>query len=97
MKNKFKVGDKVVTTQDERPYYSGYAGNPVVLIPKGSIGYIGAIDVPCVRGKGTFNCVDFIVPDKYNGNPALKNDKWRCSIKSENLKSASLKLSKNPE
>ena len=86
MKNKFKVGDKVLTIQDEKPYYSGYAGNPDVLIPKGSIGIIGAVDVPCVHIEGTFNCVDFIVLDKYDGNPDLKQNKWRCSIDSKNIK-----------
>jgi hypothetical protein len=85
MKSKFKVGDQVITLRDYYPYYSNYAGNPVVLIPKGSVGIIGAVDVPKVSREGTFNCVDFIVPDKFDGNPELKQNKWRCAISDEFL------------
>ena len=89
--NLIKVGDQVQLTQDEIPYYSGYAGNPHVLIPKGSIGIVGASKVPYVtesqtKGRGNyFVCVDFVVPDKFQGNPIHKNNTWRCGVNPKNL------------
>jgi len=88
MKSKLKVGDKVTTLQELTPYYSGYAGNPVVIIPIGSVGIVEAVDVPCVCREGSFICVDFIVPDKFDGNPALKQNKWRCAINNNHIKFA---------
>ena len=64
---KIKEGDKVFTTIQQEPYYSGYEGLPKTIIPVGAIGIVGTINVPAVRSTRTFTCVDFIV----NGR------KWR--------------------
>jgi len=90
--NKIKVGDIVELLQDEIPYYSGYAGNPHVTIPKGSKGIVGATKVPYVRGnteKGCgdyFVCVDFILPNIFSGNPIHGNNVWRCGVNPKNIK-----------
>ena len=84
--SKFKVGDKVVLKVAQEAYYSGYAGNPIVIVPAGTIGVVGSVKVPFVwrrKGKGnpeTFNCVDFKIPGVYSGNPVYKNDIWRCAV-----------------
>jgi hypothetical protein len=67
MKTKFQIGHKVITLIDKEPYYSNYGGNPKIIIPKGTIGYVGAVNVPVVHniGKGLhFNCVDFEIEGK---------------------------------
>jgi len=89
-------GIQVCLLKDEEAYYSGYAGNPVVIIPKLTIGIIGATDVPYVcpmkdRGENLkrgdyFVCVDFVVPNKFAGNPIHKNNTWRCGVNPKNLK-----------
>lgn len=91
---KIKVGDKVEVTKVHVPYYSGYAGNPTVVITAGTIGIVGATNVPYVRnsqasdkGRGDyFVCVDFKVRGKFDGNPTLKQNKWRCAVDPKNLK-----------
>ena len=64
--SKFNVGDKVVLKVAQEAYYSGYASNPVVIVPAGSVGVVGSVNVPFVlKLKGnpkTFNCVDFEIP-----------------------------------
>ena len=85
MKNKFRIGQKVQTLVDAIPYYSGYAGNPKVLIPKGSNGIIGAVKCPYVNKQGYFNCVDFVISDKFHGNPKFKNNVWRCSFNDKEI------------
>jgi hypothetical protein len=85
-KTKFHINDEVITLVDAEPYYSGYAGNPVVTIPKGSIGIVKAVKCPFVRTKGYFNCVDFVVTDKFQGNPKFKNNVWRCSLTDKEIK-----------
>lgn len=80
-KSKFKVGDKVVILVDKQPYYSGYGGNPLVTIPKGTIGTVEAVNVPSVhRDNIYFNCVDFVLDGVYSGNPSFKQNVWRCSL-----------------
>ena len=89
-------GVKVVLLQDEEAYYSGYAGNPVVVIKAGTVGVVGSTDVPYVyelkdraenakRGN-YFVCVDFKVPGVFSGNPKFKQDVWRCGVHPRNLK-----------
>jgi len=89
-------GVKVVLLQDEEAYYSGYAGNPVVVVKKGTVGVVGATDVPYVhpmkdrienakRGN-YFVCVDFKIPGVYAGNPKFKQDVWRCGVNPKNLR-----------
>ena len=87
---KFKVGDKVALKVDHEAYYSGYAGNPVVIGPAGTVGVVGSVNVPFVwRIKGhptTFNCVDFVLPGVYSGNPIYKHDTWRCGVVDKDLR-----------
>jgi hypothetical protein len=83
---KFKIGDKVKTLVDCEPYYSGYAGNPIVKIPKGTIGEIGAVKVPYVNRQGFFNCVDFVIPNVFSGNPKFKQNIWRASLTDKEIK-----------
>jgi predicted carbohydrate-binding protein with CBM5 and CBM33 domain len=55
------MGMKVKTKKEKLSYYQE------VIIPKGSIGEIGAIHVPVVRntkGHMYFNCVDFNINGK---------------------------------
>jgi hypothetical protein len=72
---KFQVSDLVKVKIEKEPYYSGYGGNPKITIPVGTIGVVGAVDVPAVTQSRyvphptTFNCVDFRLDDK----------KWRGS------------------
>jgi hypothetical protein len=84
--DKFHINDQVETLVDCEPYYSGYAGNPVVHIPKGSIGIVKVVKCPYVRIKGYFNCVDFIIPGKFSGNPKFKNNVWRASLNDKEIK-----------
>ena len=79
--NALKVGDLVELLVDVVPYYSGYAGNPKVLITKGTIGRIGAVNVPPVRGNGAnFLCVDFNKIGFVRGakNPSVVC--WRAAV-----------------
>jgi len=93
-------GVKVVLLKDEEAYYSGYTGNPVVVIKAGTVGVVGSTDVPYVcpmkdrvenakRGE-YFACVDFKVPGVYSGNPKFKQDVWRCGVNPRNLKVVSV-------
>ena len=85
--SKFQIGDKVEILIDKEPYYSDYAGNPKVVIPKGSVGTIGAVNVPSVCREGvTFNCVDFVLEGVFSGNPIHKNNTWRCAVFTKDLK-----------
>ena len=77
---KFHIGQQVKTKIDCVPYYSDYAGNPKVLIPKGSIGIIGAVKCPYVTKTGYFNCVDFVISNIFSGNPKFKHNTWRASL-----------------
>jgi len=74
-KRKFMVGDRVSPKIMKRPYGCKYSGSPDIWIQPGMIGVIGAVDVPAVRGRGTFNCVDF----------EIASQKWRCSFDSDEL------------
>lgn len=81
------IGTKVRLLKDEEPYYSGYAGNPSITIKKGTIGIIGATDVPFVYRKSVekcqcdyFVCVDFVIDGVFQGNPIYKHNKWRCGV-----------------
>ncbi len=56
--NALKVGDSVTLKTARGPYYSRH--NPQGLIPAGTVGTVGAVRVPKVRGgEGYFICVDF--------------------------------------
>ena len=87
MKRRFlAIGDKVELLEDTAPYYSNYGGNPKVVVPKGTIGTVMAINVPKIRHNGSFNCVDFVLPGIYNGNPKFKHCTWRCSLSNQRIK-----------
>ena len=84
-------GDKVQLLVAIEPYYSGRAGNPKVVIPAGAEGIVGSVDVPQTiqrRDRTTgrlipapdFNCVDFILPDVFQGDPKHGNNQWRCAV-----------------
>ena len=88
MKTKFNIGDKVITKIDCIPYYSGYAGNPNVMIPKGTIGTIGSVKTPYVNKQGYFNCVDFVIPSQWNCSPRYHYNSWRASLTDKELKLA---------
>lgn len=76
-----QIGDRVELLTDQAPYYSGYAGNPVVKIPKGSVGIVGAPKVPTVHGpRSWFACVDFVLPGVFQGRPELGYTTWRCGV-----------------
>lgn len=85
-RKQIEVGSLVVLKVDKVPYYSGYGGNPEVLIKAGTIGIVGAVDVPRVsppRNEAdneptTFHCVDFVRPE-FNGDPTHGNHTWRVS------------------
>lgn len=87
---------KVMLLKDEEAYYSGYAGNPIVIIKAGTVGIVGSTDVPYVcpmkdraenkRRGDYFVCVDFEVEGKYSGNPKFENNIWRCGVNPKNLK-----------
>lgn len=89
--SKFNVGDRVVLKKEQEAYYSGYAGNPIVIVPAaGAVGVVGSVDVPCTyHRKGEplrFNCVDFVLPGVFAGNPARGNCKWRCGVFEKEMK-----------
>ena len=83
-KTKFKVGDKVRPKISKEAYYSQYAGNPHVVITPDMVGVVGAVNVPAVYGcKGKpshFHCVDFVIADKFSGNPIHQHNTWRASF-----------------
>ena len=91
-------GIKVELLKDQEAYYSGYAGNPKVIIKKGTVGVVGATDVPYVypmkdasenkRRGDYFVCVDFKIPGVYSGNPKFKQNVWRCGVNPKDLKKA---------
>jgi len=84
-----KVGDKVTCKQEEAAYYSGYAGNPVVIFKPGMVGIVGSVKVPYVRtsrGQNSyFVCVDFKVAGVFQGNPKCGNDTWRVPLDYVNI------------
>lgn len=90
----FAMGTKVVILQDESPYYSGYAGNPHVVILAGSTGIVGATDVPYVtqskeKGRGDyFVCVDFILDGIFMDHPIHTHNRWRCGVNPKHLRKA---------
>jgi len=82
----FKVNSDVKLRVPKIPYYSGYAGNPIVKIPAGTIGKVHSVNVPSVRRDNvTFTVVTFKLPGIYSGNPVLKNDIWTCSCQNSEL------------
>jgi len=85
---KFKVGDKVRLLVDKTPYGSDYGGSPKVTIKAGMVGTVGAINVAAVRftKHHYFNCVDFILPGVFRGNPKYENTTWRCSVYNDEMK-----------
>ena len=90
----FRVGDRVVTRIDSEAYYSDWNGSPKVVIPKGTIGTVGAVDVPPVTmahnattEPPNFNCVDFVVPGVHHGRADVPNAYvWRCSLRNNEIK-----------
>lgn len=97
-KKGFVEGVEVRLLKDEEAYYSGYAGNPVVVIKAGTIGVVGATDVPYVcpmkdnaenkRRGDYFVCVDFVLPGVFSGNPKFKQNKWRCGVNPKDMEKA---------
>jgi len=88
---KFKVGDKVSLRRPMKPYYSGYSGNPDVIVGVGQVGVVGAVDVPAVHptrsGKTrTFNCIDFMLPGVFQGDARHARCTWRVSASDEDLR-----------
>ena len=55
MKKQFHIGQRVKLLVDKVPYYA----KPDFVIPAGSIGVVGATDVPGVYSGRYFTCVDF--------------------------------------
>lgn len=84
--SKFAVGDQVELREDVEPHYSGYAGNPDVVVKAGTVGTVEAVDVPKVRHPGTFICVDFLLPGVFQGNPKYNACIWRCPVSSKQIK-----------
>ena len=88
----FVEGLKVELKKDYEAYYSGYAGNPVVVIKKGTVGLIGSTDVPYVKptrdkSRGAyFVCVDFKLPGVFSGNPKFNHHTWRCGVNPKDMK-----------
>lgn len=64
-------GMQVTTTEPVEAYYSLYAGNLEQFFRPGMMGVVAAVNVPKVRGRGTFVCVDF------TGDNARK---WRAAM-----------------
>ena len=82
-----KIGDKVTVTEEIEAYYSGYAGNPEVIIKPGQIGTVKSVHVPSLwREKGFFNYVDFIIPGVFNGDRIHNNCTWRIAAQDKQLK-----------
>lgn len=89
MKTAPAVGTKVTVTEPHDAYYSGYCGNPVVVIQPGMVGIVKTNDTPYVRGReDTFCCVDFVIPDKFQGDPKHGNNTWRCGVHRSKLQAA---------
>ena len=84
MKN-LQVGDIVTVKEPIEAYYSAYAGNPEMIIQPGMIGRVMATKVPNVSTKGHFNCIDFITPEVFQGNPVHNNNVWRIAAKDSQL------------
>lgn len=75
----FNVGDWVQLLEEQVPYYSGYAGNPTVLIPVGSVGVIGYESTMHSKAVNEY-FVDFKLEGVYNGNPDNKCITWRIAV-----------------
>ena len=88
----FAVGARVRLLVAKEPYYSGYSGNPRVVIPKGTVGVVGAVRVPPVtvsrawqkehpgQEPPDFNCVDFVIDGVFQGDERHGNNNWRCAV-----------------
>lgn len=62
-KSDVKLGDRVTVKERVEGYYSRYGGNPAIFLEPGTVGVVGAIDVPSVCREGvSFVCVDFLCP-----------------------------------
>ena len=95
-KKGFVKGVKVVLRKDYKPYYSGYAGNPDVVVKAGTVGVVGSTDVPYVypmkdneenKRRGVwFVCVDVKLPGVFSGNPKFKQDVWRCGVNPKDMR-----------
>ena len=91
-RKQIEVGSLVVLKVDKVPYYSGYGGNPEVLIKAGDVGQVVAVDVPRVcestdrdhPAPPTFHCVDF-VREEFQGDPTHGNHTWRVSAYSHEV------------
>ena len=87
MKN-LRKGDSVTVTEPIEAYYSGFAGNPKVIVQPGQIGTVAEVNVPAVRGNRVFACGDFVLPGVFSGDPRHGNDTWRISANPQQLKRA---------
>ena len=82
---KFKIGDKVCPKVARDAYYSNYGGNPRCVFTPDMIGVIGAVNVPNVRSPGVFNCVDFVMPGLFMGEPCHNHTTWRGAFTDKEL------------
>jgi hypothetical protein len=78
---------KVQILVDKDPFYSGYAGLPIVVIPAGSVGVVGGY-----RGCGDM-LIDFTLPGvwmNFIGQPERQragiDDVWRVSVLKAEIK-----------
>ena len=72
----------ITLTEPEYWKLAGAAGehNPVVRIPVGAVGTVGAINCPPVRGHNpNFMCVDFRLPGVFQGDSRLNHCTWRVA------------------
>ena len=62
-KSDLHVGDRVTVKERVEGYYSNYGGRPAIFLEPGTVGVVGAINVPSVRRENvSFVCVDFYCP-----------------------------------
>ncbi|MCI0563964.1 MAG: hypothetical protein MN733_36275 [Nitrososphaera sp.] len=66
-----RIGMQVTTTEPVEAYYSGACGRPKQQFRPGMVGTVAAVDVPRVRRRGSFVCVDFVGDD---------GDQWRAGV-----------------
>ena len=53
------IGQTITLSRPRVPWYSGYGANPRVELPVGSVGVVTHVDVPNVRGRGSYSVARF--------------------------------------
>lgn len=82
-KKKVAIGDRVTVRRSVEAY--GSNRDIQVFMTPGTVGIVGAVDVPYVRGpNSTFTCVDFESTVAYSKNSATPY-RWRCGVSNDNL------------